>query len=236
MPGRGRNHGLIAALSAIPTGPSQASVLDGLRRVILDGGATPGSAIPVGEIASLFGVSPIPVREALKTLIGEGLVGHQTNNGYFIAQLTVDELREIYFVRGILEQAALTRAVERATADDQHAAREAHEALLAATDAGDLRAYHHQSRRFHQALISPCGMHRLVYMFEATWNITEPFQLMRAATTDMQTLLHSDHEAMLEAVATRDLDALIATARAHHARLEDMIIDTAAQLNVADRR
>ncbi len=231
---RGRNLGLLAALSAIPTGPSQASVLDGLRRVILDGGATPGSAIPVGEIATLFGVSPIPVREALKTLVGEGLVGHQTNNGYFVAQLTVAELREIYFVRGILEQAALTRAVDLATPDDLAAARAAHRALHAATEAGDLRAYHHQSRRFHQALIEPCGMHRLVHMFDATWNITEPFQLMRAATAEMQTRLHADHEAMIDAVAGRDVDALISTAREHHSRLETMIIDTAAQLNVAD--
>ncbi len=234
MPGRGRNLGLLAALSGIPTGPSQASVLDGLRRVILDGGATPGSPIPVGEIATIFGVSPIPVREALKTLVGEGLVGHQTNGGYFVAQLTVDELREIYFVRGILEQAALTRAIEVATADDLQVARDAHQALLAATDSGDLRAYHHQSRRFHQALIEPCGMHRLVNMFEATWNITEPFQLMRAATPAMQGRLHADHEAMMDAVAERDLEALIGSAREHHSRLEEMIIDTAAQLNVAN--
>ncbi|WP_045823721.1 GntR family transcriptional regulator [Williamsia herbipolensis] len=236
LPGRGRHIVLLDALSAIPTGPSQASVLDGLRRVILDGVAVPGSPIPVGEVAGVFGVSPIPVREALKTLVGEGLVGHETNGGYFVAQLTGDELREIYYVRGVLERAALGRAVERATADDLDAARAANDALLEATMTADLRAYQVNSRRFHQALIAPCGMHRLINMFESTWNITEPFQLMRTATPQMQTRLHADHEAMMTAMAQRDTASLLAAAGDHHARLETMIVGSAADSDIADPR
>lgn len=236
LPGRGRHIVLLDALSAIPTGPSQASVLDGLRRVILDGVAVPGSPIPVGEVAGVFGVSPIPVREALKTLVGEGLVGHETNGGYFVAQLTGDELREIYYVRGVLERAALGRAVERATADDLDAARAANDALLEATMTADLRAYQVNSRRFHQALIAPCGMHRLINMFESTWNITEPFQLMRTATPQMLTRLHADHEAMMTAMAQRDTASLLAAAGDHHARLETMIVGSAADSDIADPR
>ncbi|MCX6471611.1 MAG: GntR family transcriptional regulator [Corynebacteriales bacterium] len=236
LPGRGRHIVLLDALSAIPTGPSQASVLDGLRRVILDGVAVPGSPIPVGEVAGVFGVSPIPVREALKTLVGEGLVGHETNGGYFVAQLTGDELREIYYVRGVLERAALGRAIERATADDLDAARAANDALLEATMTADLRAYQVNSRRFHQALIAPCGMHRLINMFESTWNITEPFQLMRTATPQMQTRLHADHQAMMTAMAQRDTASLLAAAGDHHARLETMIVGTAGDPDTADQR
>ncbi|MGU3293511.1 GntR family transcriptional regulator [Williamsia sp. M5A3_1d] len=236
VPGRVRSSALLAALSDIPTGPSQASVLDGLRRVILDGVAVPGSPIPVGEVAGVFGVSPIPVREALKTLISEGLVGHETNGGYFVAQLTGDELREIYYVRGVLERAALGQAIERATADDIAMARAANDALLEATATANPRAYQINSRRFHQALIAPCGMHRLINMFESTWNITEPFQLMRTATPQMQTRLHSDHEAMMAAMTERDIDSLIAAAGDHHARLETMIVGTAAGSDITDRR
>ena len=55
------------------------------------------------------------MREALKTLIGEGLVAHRSNFGYAVAQLTPQELREMYIVRETLEAAALAAAVANAT-------------------------------------------------------------------------------------------------------------------------
>ncbi|WP_414731710.1 GntR family transcriptional regulator [Williamsia sp.] len=224
---------LISYLSGELSGSAQAGIFDELRRVILDGSAPPGSAIPVGSVAELFGVSAIPVREALKTLVGEGLVDHRTGGGYYVAQLTLTELREIYIVRGVLEEAALTRACALATGADLDLARVQHRALQEATIAGDRRAYHVHSRRFHQALVNPCGMHRLLNMFDSTWDITEPFQVMQRATGPTQLQLHADHEKMINAMARRDAAELVAVAQEHHRRLESVIIDTAADLNVA---
>ena len=62
-----------------------ADVLDGLRRVILAGDAPPGLTVPPEDVATVFGVSVIPVREALKTLVGEGLVEHRPRGGYTVA-------------------------------------------------------------------------------------------------------------------------------------------------------
>ena len=53
------------------------------------------------------------MRESLKTLSGEGLVQHQPNAGYAVAQLTARELAEMYIVRETLESAALAAAVPR---------------------------------------------------------------------------------------------------------------------------
>ena len=95
------------------SGAPQQRIVDELRRVILDGAVPPGTPIPVGEVAELFGVSHIPVRESLKTLTGEGLVQHRPNAGYAVAQLTGSELAEMYIVRETLESAALAAAVSR---------------------------------------------------------------------------------------------------------------------------
>ena len=78
MPGR-RHSALRFKLAVNGDGTSQQTVVDELRRVILDGAVPPGTPIPVGEVAELFGVSAIPVRESLKTLSAEGLVQHQPN-------------------------------------------------------------------------------------------------------------------------------------------------------------
>ncbi|MGA8209928.1 MAG: GntR family transcriptional regulator, partial [Nocardioidaceae bacterium] len=90
---------------------SQQDILSELRRVILAGGAPPGTPIPLEAVARLFVVSAIPVRESLKTLIGEGLVDHEPRGGYRVAELTRDELREFYVIREVLEAAALRSAV-----------------------------------------------------------------------------------------------------------------------------
>jgi DNA-binding GntR family transcriptional regulator len=214
---------LLTQLITDRTGSSQQVILDELRRVILDGGAPPGTPIPVGEVADLFGVSAIPVRESLKTLIGENLVTHRPNAGYVVARLTRPELVEIYLVRGVLESAALRAAVEVAGEADIARATDAHRALEGVLRQWDPRAYHRESRRFHVALITPCRMHRLLHMFESAWNVTEPFQPMRYVPGPERDQLHAEHEEMLAAFAARDATALVDASRRHHERLESVI-------------
>lgn len=197
---------------------SQQDVLAELRRVILAGEAPPGTAIPLDGVARFFVVSPIPVRESLKTLIGEGLVDHEPRGGYRVARLTRDELREFYVIREVLEAAALRFAVARATPRDDDAALAVQAALAESMAAHDHRAYHRESRRFHLALLAPSRMQRLLHMFEMAWNVTEPAQPMSAV--DDVARMHADHAAMLEAFMARDADTLVRRSRKHYKRLE----------------
>lgn len=201
----------------------QQLIPDELRRVILSGGAPPGTGIPLAEVAELFGVSPIPVREALKTLVGEGLVAHRPNAGYEVARLSRAELAELYVVRGVLEAAALRAAVPVATPADLTEAEAALTALRSCIAAGDARGYHRESRAFHLALLRPCGMRRLLHMIESVWNLTEPAQPMRYVDTDHRWELDSDHEQMLEAYAAGDAERVVAIAGRHQGRLEDVV-------------
>src|SRR5882757_9390931 len=129
MPARRNRSVLIARLTNESPGRPQAAILDELRRCLLDGEVPPGTPIPPDEVAAVFGVSRIPVRESLKTLIGEGLVEHRPNAGYAVAKLTIAELREMYLVREVLETAALTAAVASAGPEDDARAHDAHQAL-----------------------------------------------------------------------------------------------------------
>src|ERR1700760_5038264 len=137
MPGPRRRSILVSRLGGHPEG----GVLDELRAAILDGEVPPGSAIPVDAVAAAFGVSRIPVREALMTLIGEGLVDHRTNGGYRVATMTAQEFGEIYLVREALEAAALRASVAQAGPDDDEQATSAHRALDAAVVAYDGKLY-----------------------------------------------------------------------------------------------
>jgi DNA-binding GntR family transcriptional regulator len=223
MPGPRRRSGLIARLAGRVALRPQAAIVDELRAVILDGEVPPGSAIPVDAVAAVFGISRIPVREALMTLIGEGLVDHRPNAGYRVAMMTAQEFGEIYLVREALETAALRAAVARAGRDDDEQARSAHRALDAVVLAYDGKLFHRESRRFHLALIRPCRMRRLLHMLDIAWNMTEPFQPMSHLGGADRELLHADHGEMLDAFCARDAARLAAVSAVHHHRLQSAI-------------
>jgi DNA-binding GntR family transcriptional regulator len=74
-----------------------------LREAILVGQLKPGDRLDQNEIAELLGVSRSPVREALRTLAAEGLVDVFPHRGAAVAELSVDELEEIFLIRRTLE-------------------------------------------------------------------------------------------------------------------------------------
>jgi len=216
---------IVARLSSLTPGrpSSQQVILEEIRRVILAGEAPPGTPIPLEAVARFFAVSPIPVRESLKTLIGEGLVDHEPRGGYRVARLTRDEMLEFYVIREVLEAAALRSAVDRATPADDAAVAGIHAVLGEAIAAEDARAYHRESRRFHLTLLAPSRMHRLLHMFELAWNVTEPAQPMAAVDASQMRLMHADHAAMLAAFTARDADELVRCSRQHYGRLEQAV-------------
>ncbi|HET9168093.1 MAG TPA: GntR family transcriptional regulator [Actinospica sp.] len=210
-------------LAADRPGTMHEVIRDELRAVILAGLARPGAPINVDDVARRFGASRIPVREALKTLIGESLVDHEPRAGYRVAQLTRAELAELYVVREALEAAALSAAVAAATAEDDAEVAAAHQALSRAIQEHDARGHHVLSRRLHLALASPCRMRRLLGMFESAWNVTEPLQPMSHVTDEMTCSLHEDHGVMVEAFHARDANALLAASASHYRRLQQVV-------------
>lgn len=203
-------------------GPQQTVVTE-LRRIILSGDAPPGTSVPLADVAELFGISHIPVREALKTLIGEGLVTHRPNSGYTVAQLTVQELREMYIVRASLEVAAQSIAVKLATDEQVDVAKAANERMTQAILDGDAAAFQRESRNFHFALVRPSGMRRLLRMLEVAWNIIEPSQPMIHVSPDNHVLLNADHDDMFTAFAARDGEQLRVISERHAHSLNDVI-------------
>lgn len=214
---------MLSALSVSRRGGSGIEILDDIRRAILHGGVPPGSVIPVGEVATVFGVSPIPVREALKTLQGEGLVQHTPRGGYAVAQLTAQVLRELYVVRESLEIAALSAAVQAASDADRKEATRLHDAMDEALRDEDSLAYHRLSREFHVAMVHPARMVRLLHMLDAAWNVTEPVQPMVHVTAAHRHHLHSDHGRMLDAYVAGDEDRLLEAAKEHNRRLNAVL-------------
>jgi DNA-binding GntR family transcriptional regulator len=127
-------------------------VLDHLTHAILTGRIRPGQALVETELAARFGISKTPVREALKTLAGRGLVVMSQYKGAAVRTVDAAMARSVYDVRLLLEPEALRRTV--AARGDLALAHAALERAAAAEDAAERSL---ANRDFHRALYLPCG-------------------------------------------------------------------------------
>ena len=81
-------------------------VVHTLKQMLLDGKLAPGDRVNEAALATELGLSRAPIREALHMLVAEGLVVNKPQRGKFITSLTPNEIRNSYFVGGVLEAAA----------------------------------------------------------------------------------------------------------------------------------
>jgi DNA-binding GntR family transcriptional regulator len=92
-------------------------VADVLRTRITEGHLAPGTRLSEEDIGTALGVSRNTLREAFRLLGHERLLVHEFNRGVFVRRLTVDDVRDLYQVRRILECGAVRRVAERLAAD-----------------------------------------------------------------------------------------------------------------------
>ncbi|MYV57520.1 GntR family transcriptional regulator [Streptomyces sp. SID3212] len=136
-------------------------VLEAVRHHILTGGLPPGQPLVEADLAARFGVSKTPVREALKTLAGSGLVVMSQYRGVTVRTVDAAMAREVYDVRLLLEPEALRRSVVAAAPFDTAA-----DALVRAGAAADAAERSLANRDFHRALHVACGNPLLVRMLD----------------------------------------------------------------------
>lgn len=107
-----------ASTSVIKRHTVTATVLELIRDRIISGVYPGGQQIRQEAIAEEFGVSRIPIREALVQLEAEGFVQIHTHKGAIVAQLTVEDAIDIFEARLVLEPSILRQAVTMATDED----------------------------------------------------------------------------------------------------------------------
>ncbi|AQA03736.1 hypothetical protein BVC93_16350 [Mycobacterium sp. MS1601] len=126
-----------------------------LRARILSNDLEPGSRIVVDDIRRRYSVSHIPVREALRSLEGEGLIQNVPNHGARVTDLSAAEIDGLYDLRLILETALIARSCTQRSAADVEVARRALEAMSDLDPATDPVAFQNAHRDFHAALVLP---------------------------------------------------------------------------------
>ena len=177
-------------------------VLDAIKHAILTGELRPGQGLVETDLAGVLGVSKTPVREALKTLAGAGLVTMSPYKGAAVRAVDDDLVRSVYDLRLLLEPEAVRRAVAHGGRTDA-----ARHALRRSDQAADRAERSLANRDFHRALYLGCGNAMLVSVLD---DLRDQTALVSAAAWQRAPTWRAEaaeHEAILRAATAGDADA-----------------------------
>jgi DNA-binding GntR family transcriptional regulator len=199
-------------------GTIQEHVIEWLRRAIVTRRLGPGDRVPQESVAELVGVSVVPVREALGVLEGEGQVVYRPRRGYFVAELDLDDLTEIYDLRLLLEGRAARLALPALDAETIERMEAAADECVALARAADVAHELEANRRFHFTLLEAAEQPQTMRVIRLLWDSTEAYRAIYYNSPDERDAADDAHRRILTAVRARDPDRLVAELDAHRER------------------
>jgi len=200
-------------------GAQAAEIAARLCDEIVSGAIEGGARLGQDALAARFGVSRMPVREALRLLEAQGLVDVPPNRSAIVARLSRDDLVDIFDMRASAEPLALGLALPHLTnAQIDRAAEIQHDIEHAPLDRfGDLNA------AFHRTLHAPCGRPRLLAHIDSLNALADRYLRLAIGTMDHQGPSDAEHHALLEACRDRDEASARAVLTAHIVRARDAL-------------
>lgn len=206
--------------------PASAQIVDALRGSILDGVLAPGMQIRQELLAEQFGVSRVPVREALRQLEAEGLVYSELHRGAFVSSRSLDEVIEMLDIRIGLEVRALKLALPNITKKTVQEA----ERILKRYDGSETpQEWRDLNLAFHLCLYQPSNRPRLVKMIEDVVLGTHRFLRTYVSATVGREQPQAEHHRLLELCADRDTSAALRLLEVHIEHTKSALLRKAGQ-------
>jgi DNA-binding GntR family transcriptional regulator len=195
-------------------------VYEVLRESIMTGVFAPGERLRQDKLAEAIGVSRIPVRSALMQLESEGLITLNPYRGAAVNRLTVDEMREIYEIRSLLEAQALRKAVNAMTPKRLARLEELGRQL---NEIKDGEEFLRQRNEFYRELYDEAEQPRIVGLIERLRAETGRYWLQRSVDY-VSRPGQRDHLDLLEFIKRGDTDGAVKRLQEHLQRVSDELI------------
>jgi DNA-binding GntR family transcriptional regulator len=200
-------------LAVVATGQTASErITSALRSAILRAEITAGEPLRQDTIAKRFGVSHIPVREALKHLAAEGLVAIRRNRGATVTALSPAEARELLEIRCVLETQAVRWALPNS---DRSLIERAREILDKSEKVESVDQWLDLNWRFHSTLYERAERPRLVTLIKGLNNQIDRFIRLLLSTATYRSQAEAEHRAILAAYKVRNADAVCSLLTQH---------------------
>lgn len=208
-------------------------IADALRDAILTGQFADGEELNQVALAKHFGVSRVPIREALRQLQAEGLVEAKAHQRTVVAGLTLDRVVEILEVRSLLEGHLLERAMEKM--DDEHLKR-LHQLCDEMDRTADHREWLERNREFHQVLYEPSGATITLALVEQIAARAERYLHLwsEGRGIERNKEANAEHKAIVAAVEQGNARRAKLELEMHVAHTRERVLEMAASIDGAD--
>ena len=195
--------------------PAVPQICDILREMIMQLQLEPGTVISKTDIAKAFGVSSMPVREALRKLEEEGLVVIKPQSGTFVAAIDLDWAWEAQFLRIGVEVEVVKKSAETATNEDIQELEQLlrHQHLEAESD--DKEGFNRDDAAFHAALYRIAGVARLWQRIGVMRVHIDRLRMMHLPIAGKMNRVLTEHGEILDAIRAGDAGRAEAAIRKH---------------------
>ena len=200
-----------------------------IRRDIISGALPPGTKLAMEMLTKRYAVGLSPLREALVKLTGDALAVAEGQRGFWVSQISLDELQDTISTHLLIETQALSLAIAKGGADWERAVRQAYEELSSLEarpkggDAATFARWENANRRFHEALVSACGSKWLLRLRSTLHYHSERYRMISQAEASTERDAHDEHEAIVEAVLARKTSRACRLIELHLQRTADVV-------------
>jgi DNA-binding GntR family transcriptional regulator len=201
--------------------PESERVTAALRNEILDGVREPGSRLVERELANEMGVSRIPVRDALRALVAEGLVTPRPRSWAVVRTFEASEIADLIEVREAFESMTFRLAAQRRTREGLARLRRVLDAEIEAAARGDRVRARQAAADFHEEVTALAGNEVLK---EIQRSLGSRMRWLLGRHDDLDTMAR-EHERLYAAIADRDVARVQSLAAAHLAVGRAMALD-----------
>jgi DNA-binding GntR family transcriptional regulator len=196
---------------------------EAIREGIFDGGLPPGARLSVPELARRLGISRSPVKEAITRLIDEGLASFVPHRGAVVAEVSGEDLQELYQLREVLEGLACRLAAETITGGEVARLAEILGADRAAVETGDVSRHIGLDLEFHDLIRRSTGNQRLIEVLNRLQGQIRIALRLTSAVPGMAHKAVAEHELILGAIRDHDPALAESRARQHIVRLREAL-------------
>ena len=199
-------------------------IADQLRDSIVKGAFEPNSPLRIDALATHFGVSHMPVREALRRLESEGLLTMIPNRGARVVEVTIDFVADLFNLRILIEPFLARRAAERMTPDQLVNLYAIQARYEAAAQNRDVDAALMANREFHTEINLIAGNRDGSLILDRHWRLISALWRGYGYQPDRFASVIADHQQLLMAFADRDAEAAEALSAAHSTRAKQSLL------------
>lgn len=213
------------------------AIVDALRERILNFEIPEGHALRQDGLATEFGVSRIPVREALLQLEGEGLITLSAHKGFSVTELSLDDIQDLFDLRTLIEVDLLRRAIPHMTQRDIDKAREILKTFDPALEAGTHeRDWGRLNWELHSALLAPANRPRAMRVLQNLHRHADRYtRLELKLGAGINERHRQEHCELIELCAKGAVDEASERLRLHiNSTLDDLLAFFAEKRNTAD--